>query len=180
MVMNPKHILRGLRISGVALFAALAPAHAETTPDLVPDDLPASLSGSYLAARSADLAHDITAALDYFGQASELDPGNPEIAERLLVLQLANGNLGQAMSSAVALVADDNGSPIGRLTLAVQAIGTGRYKDAIAEFDQSAKAPLANLTGGLLSAWAQYGQGDVDGALARIDDLIGPNWYQIF
>src|SRR5258708_5261062 len=52
----------------------LAPVSAATVTDLVPDDLPKSLSGSYLAGRSADSAHDVGAAISYFDSALEADP----------------------------------------------------------------------------------------------------------
>jgi tetratricopeptide (TPR) repeat protein len=178
--MNLMQIVRVARISGYLLVASLGPAAANTVSDLVPDDLPSSLSGSYLAARSADTAHDISAALDYFDKAVELDPDNPVLLERLLTLRLANGDIEEAARVADRLVLADNGSPLGRLTLAVKAIGEKKYGDAQAEFDKSDKAPLANLTAGLIGAWGKYASGDVNGALSQIDGLVGPNWYQIF
>ncbi|HZP20474.1 MAG TPA: tetratricopeptide repeat protein [Bauldia sp.] len=153
---------------------------AVTAQDLVPDGLPTSLSGAYLAGRSADKAHDISAAATYYGAALADDYDNPALLERVLVLRLAAGEIDAAQSLAERLVAADDRNPIARLVLATEAIKGGDYEKAKTGLARSAQAPLAALTGGLLGAWADFALGHADAALAAVDSLSGPSWYGIF
>jgi tetratricopeptide (TPR) repeat protein len=155
-------------------------AVAETSSELTADDLPLSLSGSYLAGRSADAQHDIVSALTFFDQAADNDVGNPILLERVLTLRLANGDIDVAVDEARKLVAVDNGSPLGRLTVAIAAIKKGDYAGADSDLAKSARSPLGTLTNGLLSAWMKDGQNQIDTAFATIEGLSGPNWYGIF
>ena len=160
--------------------AGLAPASAATVQDLVPDDLPKSLSGSYLAGRSADGAHDVKAAISYFEGALSGDPDNSTLIERVLLLEVSDGDIDAAGALAERLLAVDLRNPLARLVLTARAIKSGAFADAETQLTQTAKAPLATLTAGLLAAWAEQGQGHTDEALKKIESLSGPSWYGIF
>jgi Flp pilus assembly protein TadD len=162
--------------------AILAPfaAAAEGSVELGPDDVPLSLSGSYLAGRSADSQHDVEAALGFFEQAADADPDNPTLLERVLMLRLANGDVREAIEGARRLVGIDHSNPLGRLALATKAIRQGDFAGADTELAKSVKSPLGSLTTGLLSAWLKEGQNKIDMAFTTIDELSGPNWYDIF
>src|SRR5690349_9557319 len=103
---------------GLSALVALAPASAATVTDLVPDNLPKSLAGSYLAARSADDAHDVKAAIGYYEGALEADPDNSNLIERLLLLQTSDGEVDAAGALAERLVAVDVRNALARLVLA--------------------------------------------------------------
>jgi tetratricopeptide (TPR) repeat protein len=167
-------------VIGLAALAGLAPATAATVTDLVPDDLPKSLSGSYLAGRSADGAHDAKAAISYFESALEGDPDNSTLIERVLLLQASDGEIDAASALAERLVAVDARNPMARLVLTARQLKAGGFADAETALAQTAKQPLATLTTGLLSAWADQGQGHTDAALKKIESLSGPSWYGIF
>ena len=49
-----------------------------------------------------------------------------------------------------------------------------------AEFAQSIRGPITDLTATLLTAWAYAGAGDSQAAVDTIDKLSGPDWYAIF
>ena len=143
-------------------------------------DLPTTLAGSYLAARSAYMAKDIGAAASFYSDALADDPTNPSLLERTIILNVANGNPDQAFDPAARLVKIDSGNPIARLVLAVHAL---KQHDGVAARDdlvKIAKAPLATLTTGLIDGWIDYGLGKVDQGLATIKALNGPTWYGIF
>jgi tetratricopeptide (TPR) repeat protein len=156
------------------------PGAAETAAVSLDDDMPISLSGSYLAARSADAQHDIEGALTYFDRAADADPGNPILLERVVVLRLANGDINRAMEEAKQLVLADDANPLGRLANAVEAIKKGDFFGAQTELAAGAKSPLGTLTNGLITAWLKQGLNQVDEAFTTIDGLSGPNWYEIF
>jgi tetratricopeptide (TPR) repeat protein len=46
--------------------------------------------------------------------------------------------------------------------------------------NQSVRGPITDLVAALLSGWAQFGAGNVPGAIAAIDKLQGPEWYPLF
>ena len=55
-----------------------------------------SLSGNYLASRTAGRNRDTVEAADYLHAALKQDPGNPVLTERLFQLELANGQIAEA------------------------------------------------------------------------------------
>jgi hypothetical protein len=117
-------------VIGLAALGGLAPATAATVTDLVPDDLPKSLSGSYLAGRSADGAHDAKAAISYFESALEGDPDNSTLIERVLLLQASDGEIDAASALAERLVAVDARNPMARLVLTARQLKAGGFADA--------------------------------------------------
>lgn len=169
-----------LALTAAMLALGAAPAGAVTVNDLVPDGLPVTLSGSYLAGRSADAAHDIQNAVSYFTGALQADPDNATLIERLLLLRVAGGQLETTDSLAERLVAVDPRNPLARLVLGARSLKAGAFAEAQSQLAQTVKAPLSTLTGGLLTAWAYQGLGNTDMALKTIDALNGPNWYGIF
>jgi tetratricopeptide (TPR) repeat protein len=173
--MNMPYRLR-LGIAATAgLLALTAPSAAS-----MPSDITPTLSGSYLAARSADAAKDIKAGAGFYAEAAALDPGNQELIERLLVLRLAEGDMEGAVKPARELLEVAPGSAIAHIALAVDAI---QHKDdpALAQaLDEVDRTPLAVLTIGLMKAWADFGAGKTNEALGDIAALSGPSWYGIF
>ncbi|MEO8667633.1 MAG: hypothetical protein ABI399_03900, partial [Bauldia sp.] len=168
----PASLIRRLTLA-VALTFPFAAA-AEGSVELGPDDLPATLSGSYLAARSADAQRDVEAALAYFDQAASSDPDNPILLERVLILRLANGDIDVAINEAKRLVSVDHTNPLGRLAVAVDDMVRGDFAGADTELAKGAKSPLGTLTNGLISAWMKEGQNKLDLAFGAIDELNGP------
>jgi len=180
--MNVRHLITSL-LAAASVATLAAGARADTEPKgLAMLDVPysASLAGSYLAGRSADVARDLQAAATYFSAALARDPDNPILLERVIVLRMANGEIDSAAELSERLVDIDGLNPLARLLRSVMAFKEGRFEDARKEIKQTAPAPLAILTGGLLAAWSQDAEGDVDGALQTIYQLNGPSWYPIF
>src|SRR5262249_19807098 len=100
--------------------------------------------------------------------------------ERVLLLQASNGEIDAASALAERLLATDSRNPLARLVLAARSIKSGGFADAESRLADTAKAPLATLTAGLLIARSEQGQGQTDAALKKIDSLNGPSWYTIF
>ncbi len=175
--MTPSLLRRvALAVAVVIPFAATA----EESVGLGPEDMPTTLSGSYLAARNADAQHDVEAALVYFDRAALSDPSNPILLERVLILRLANGDIALAIDEARRLVSVDHTNPLGRLAVAAERIASSDFAGADTELAKGAKSPLGTLTSGLLSAWMKEGQNKIDLAFSTVDELTGPSWYGIF
>lgn len=146
----------------------------------VDDQRPPTLSGSFLAARSADLAYDLSAAIAYYDRVRQYDPANQGLIERTLLLTLADGDMALAKDLSDDLLKLDPANPAAGMAMAVQAIKAKDFPAAIEALDKMEPGELANAGAGLLKAWVQFEQGDIDTALATIAALKGPDWYVIF
>lgn len=166
--------------AGMALSALGHAPAAQAVIELAPEEQPTSLSGSYLAGRSADISNDIDTALAYLSYALETDRSNPALGDRVLTLQLAAGEIEPALELAEKLTITDDENPAARITLAASAVKSERYQLAKRELETLRESPLTTLTSGLLRAWADQGLGRTDDALMTIAELSGPTWFNIF
>ena len=137
-------------------------------------------SGSYLAARQANLDRDPDAAATYYRAALKADQRNPELLELTFYSVLAYGEIDEAVRLAERLVQLDHNNRNAHLVLGVRSLKQKQWKDARAHFSQAMHGPVNDLTGTLLSAWSTFGANDVKGAIEAIDKLNGPEWYGIF
>ena len=167
---------RLLAVSWFVCLPLLAPAHAATDDKIQFR----SLSGAYLAARTADAGKDIGSAAAFYQAAYKADPDNLKLLERAIILTAASGDFDKALEFTERLVKDVPDSRVARLVRAVFAIRGKTYAGAIGEVEKSTNGVLAKLTNALITAWAQYGQGDAGKALATIDAIDGEAWYEPF
>jgi tetratricopeptide (TPR) repeat protein len=171
------------RQSAAALFAAGVLAFVPAARAEVPsarEIARVSPSGNYLAARHANTARDMAAAVAYYRAALRADPRNEELIERTFLTMLASGSVEESFPLADRLVGIEKSHRMARLALAVRAIKRGQYAAARTHLNQAVRGPIADLTATLVGAWAQFGANDAKGAVENIDRLSGPDWYAIF
>ncbi|ADZ70039.1 TPR repeat [Polymorphum gilvum SL003B-26A1] len=164
-------------------FVLGAGAHAEVRPDQsygTPQDLPITLSGSYLAGRLAGQQNDFASASAFFEETLAADPDNPFLLERAFILKTANGEIAKALAYAEEMETAGIDNFLARLVVAVGHVRNGDYRSAAAELETAGAGPLADLTSGITRAWALLGTGNADEALAAIDALEGPEWFDVF
>ncbi|MGH1578752.1 tetratricopeptide repeat protein [Planktotalea sp.] len=150
----PKRILRHLSV--VALLASAGmPVAAEPA------------SGPYLAARSAAVSGEYSAAARYYTQALAKDPSNPEILENASFSLLALGDVERAAIVASKLLADGHSSQVAQMAVIAEKIAEENYADVLARILE--KQGVGPLVDGLLRAWAQVGIGEVTTALESFD-----------
>ena len=137
-------------------------------------------SGSYLAARQANLDRDPDAAAAYFRAALKSDQRNAELLEMTFYAVLADGDIDEAVRLAERLVQLDRNNRNAHLVLGVRSLKQKQWKDARGHFSQAMHGPVNDLMGTLLSAWSAFGANDAKGAIDTIDKLNGPEWYGIF
>ena len=168
--------------AGSALAAAIMAAPvtlAAQSP--APEDLNGlTAAGSYLAARHAGQMRDAQAAAAYYRAALRLDPNNVELRDRAFLSLLVGGDVEESVRFAERIARNDKGDRVARLVLGVHAVKQKHYSAARRELAQSVRGPITDLAATLLMAWSQYGAGDAKGAIATIDKLTGPDWYEIF
>ena len=178
--MTSSSFARWIAGSALAAFLTAAPitlaAQAPTEREL--SGLTAS--GSYLAARHAGQMRDAQAAAAYYRAALKHDPKNAELRDRTFLSLLVGGEVEEAVTFAERIVRNDANDRVARLVLGVHALKQKRYAAARRELAQSVRGPITDLAATLLTAWSDYGAGDSKGAVAAIDKLSGPDWYEIF
>jgi tetratricopeptide (TPR) repeat protein len=165
-----------------ALIAAgmiASPAVAERAPEktLAPAT---SLAGAFLAAETARAENDFDAAVQYYADALGFDPDNPAIQQELLIALITNGEFDKALPLAEKLKKDTEIERISRLVLGIEAIRARRYLQADSALILSVESDLERLLTGVMRAWAKFGAGETDNALASLDELEGPDWYDLF
>ena len=162
---------------GVAWDVASAPASAAQSPVPV---LSGSPLGSYLAARHAGTQRDAAAAATYYRSALRADPRNSELLERTFLSVVADGDIDTATRLAERSLNVDRNGRLARLVLGVGALKHKRYHNAEPNLVKAVHGPITDLAPTLLVAWAQFGSGNVRGAIETIDKLSGPEWYGLF
>jgi tetratricopeptide (TPR) repeat protein len=169
-------------IAGSVLAAILAAAPIElSAKQASPQDMSGmTAAGAYLAARHAGHMRDAAAAAEYYRAALARDPKNDELLDRAFLSLVIDGNIPEAVKFAERVVHVDKNDRVGRLVLGVHAIKEKRYGTARRDLNHSVRGPITDLTATLLTAWADYGVGDVKDAVATVDRLTGPDWYAIF
>ncbi len=166
-----------LAVLAAAPMLIAAPAVAATGSD---GDIPTSLSGTYLAARTADVEKDVSNAASFYREALKSDPGSLFLLERALVLSAGSGDISDALGFAQQLRKRQPGNHAARIVLATEEIRTGNYGAAVTDLTDPGAGVLADLTNALVLAWARFGQGEVDKALDGLNKLKGEDWYEPF
>ena len=159
------------------LLLAGAPAAALQDPQ---DDGLSSLSGRYLAARTADAAKDVRNAAAFYRSALAADPESLFLLERAVTLTAAAGEVEEAVRLAEQLAEKSENNHAARLLLGVERIRSGDHSEAIELIEDSGSGVVADLTSALLTAWAKFGKGEIAEALGGLAELKGEDWYEPF
>ncbi|MFZ2103692.1 MAG: tetratricopeptide repeat protein [Oricola sp.] len=156
-----------------------SPAMAERTTG---EELKAarSLSGAFLAAESARTEFDFDAAVKYYQDAVSFDPDNVGLQQELLIALITNGQFEDALPIAEKLKKDPEIERVSRTVLGIEAIRARAWLQAQSALILSVESDLERLLSTVMTSWAKYGAGDVDGALSALDALEGPDWYGLF
>ncbi len=191
--MRQKHILRMLTSVAFLTLAGIVsgPASAQETPapaakaeaeTAKPFDVNSvnSFSGSFLAARTADVDHDLDTATKLYRTALEFEPDNVEVKQRLMITSLMNGDFAEGVKIATQLKDDASVERITTVARGVDAIRKKEFRNAEKILKYSGPNDLDRMMNGLLLAWAKAGQGKPKDAIAMIQEMKGPEWFAIF
>jgi len=171
----PKFALPFASAAAFLMLMTTVPAHAEFSVDEVP-----SLSGNYLAGRSAGKERDNEIAADYLSKALIEDPDNPALIEKLFLLEVSSGNLPDAEELAIKVLSFNSQHRMARIVLGLRDFKLRHYGDARKNFAEASYTPVGELTSALLSAWAYAGEGNLNRALATLDKLDGNDSFANF
>lgn len=138
-----------------------------------------SLSGAYLAGRSAAARNDYDEAARFFSAALARDPGDADLRDRAMTFKLLTGDLRGAAAIAARIAAADPVHQLAALTLVADDIASGAFDDAAERLgvDDGRMSPLVT---GLLRGWAEMGRGDRDAMEAAFSALRGERAAELF
>lgn len=136
-----------------------------------PPAMAADMAGPYLAARSASIANDYAAAMDYYDRLLLAAPDNPDVQEGALVTHVAMGDYERAARLADVVVSDTR-AKAGQIAVLVALADHAQRNDfagAVALLDKGADA--GDLVGGLYRGWARAGEGQMAEAGKAFDKV---------
>ncbi|WP_246191265.1 tetratricopeptide repeat protein [Aureimonas leprariae] len=139
-----------------------------------------TLSGAYLAAKSAQLGGDINTAVDYYAKALAIDPNAEALQQDAMFAFFAAGDFRRGVELAAKLRDNDEAGKVARIALGIDGLVRADYGKAIEELDILDPSDLDALLLGHLQAWADQGAGRTSQAIERIADLNKANWYPVF
>jgi tetratricopeptide (TPR) repeat protein len=134
-------------------------------------DVMTSLSGPYLAGRTATRERDGEAAARYVAEALALDPSNPVLTERLFQIELANGNFAATTELARKVLSANSQHRMARLVIGLEELKAGKYDKARENFSEAGYTPIGELTSVMLNAWTYAGEGSVNAAMKELAKL---------
>ncbi|WP_025661921.1 tetratricopeptide repeat protein [Rhizobium sp. IBUN] len=180
-------LLSSAAMAAVISLAALGGVNAEETAKkddaatvIFDPDSVTSFSGAFLAARTADVDHDYETAIELYKKALQIEPGNPEIRQRLMISLLLNGDIQDGVKYANDLKGDPTVERITTIVRSMDAIRRGEYKTAESLLKYTGPNDLDRMMNDLLAAWARVGAGRGKEALTTIQKMKGPDWVGIF
>jgi tetratricopeptide (TPR) repeat protein len=139
--------------------------------------------GSYIAGRFAATEMDPEAAATYFGSALKFDPNNAALLERLLLSEVALGNIDAAADHAEQLVAAAPKARLPYIIIGVRALRDEGYARARDAFGKVSGNPAAEVAANVGVAYASYSQGDLQQAkqaLAKLGDAAGTRAFALY
>lgn len=162
-------------LSGLALCVPFDKASAAETQEQASSEHQesfqvAGLASAYLSGRFALESGDIPMAADQFARAVQVAPGNEELHRQLFTLRLANGDYEDAIIVAESLDAFDYVPDEALLLLAFDALKKGELETSRNHLEAASAQGLSGLAIPLVSSWLTYAEGDVEAALAQLED----------
>ena len=166
--------LMALLLSATAVTGAQSVQTAQSDPLTNFGTLPlfrTSVTGAYMAGQQAlnDLRTDEAAR--YFFQAAQGEWDNIVLVERAFIAFAADGQIGQAASTAKHLLELDPTNELAELVVATEALKERRYAAADRMLGAIGQDSFTGITAGILRAWALIGDNRRDEADAVLDEI---------
>ncbi|MGB3897895.1 MAG: tetratricopeptide repeat protein [Mesorhizobium sp.] len=163
-------VLTGVVVSGL-------PAHAKQTNEPVEIT---SFSGAYLAAHVAQADNDLDNAIAYYKQALAFAPEDATLQQNLMLSLIAQGRFDESLPYADKLKETPDVERFSRLALAVDSFRKKDFDKAQYWLKLSLESDLDRLIVGVMTGWAMEGAGQGADAMAYVDKLSGPEWFDLF
>lgn len=161
-------------VLALAIGSLAAPALAQNgsqSPFNMLSMLSPSVTGSYLAGQQALQDLRTEEAARYFMQAAQADWDDPILVERAFIGFAADGQIGQAVSTAKHLLDIEPTNELAQLVVATEALKERRYPAAASMLSDIGQDSFSSIAGGILRAWALVGENKANEAEKVLDTL---------
>lgn len=138
-----------------------------------------SLAGNFLAASQAAQSNDAENAVVYFKQAIAQDPENVELKQSLFMALTSTGQISEAMDLSKEIPKEDLTRSINYVVAASDALKKKSWARALTLSDEVTGTDLDSMTSKLFGAWALYGERKIEEAIARAEEVSGPDWTKV-
>ncbi|MBE7209752.1 MAG: tetratricopeptide repeat protein [Gluconacetobacter diazotrophicus] len=163
----PRH--RFARIASAAVVSLLLLRPAAASEPVAAGARPSPALGAFLAGTVAGNLGDDARAAGFMAEAQRSDPNDPRLRHTAFMFAALSGT-----PDAAALAAGVKPDLLSILVLANAAAQNGDWNRAATLFAALPADPLVAAIGPLLSAWAQFGAGNADAAIATLSNCRGP------
>src|SRR5690606_25741174 len=119
-------------------------------------------------------------AIAYYKQALAFAPNDAALQQSLMLTLTAQGRFEESLPYADKLKQEPDVERFSRLALAIDSFHKKDYKKAEYWLKLSLEADLDKLICGVMTGWAMQGDGKAADALAHVDKLDGPEWFDLF
>lgn len=127
--------------------------------------------GAYVAGRVAHLRKDFNSAADYYMQALQVDPNNPELTGRVYLILTSEGRIDEAAKYAKISLKNGDKNNFTYIIIAVEEMKKGQYAEANKIINGVDGVIYKQFISPLMSAWAQVGLGNEKAAIKALDPL---------
>lgn len=138
-----------------------------------------SLSGNYLAGSHAQTKHNLSAAVDFLSAALNKAPSSPSLLQRIFALMIAGGRIEEAKTLAYKIINLKPKAAVAHLTLAIDEIKQGNYKQADTRLKALPPEGLIQFVAPALRAWSLVGQNKVSEAMKILQSPTKQNAIRI-
>jgi tetratricopeptide (TPR) repeat protein len=128
----------------------------------------ASSSGAYLAAQSAIIERDMSAASDYLLVALAADSDNKDLMRQTHFALISAGRIPEALPLARKLLVGEGADQFSPLTVAADALDRAAFDEAGEALDRLPITGYNTILIPILEAWVEAGKGNFDAAIAAL------------
>jgi tetratricopeptide (TPR) repeat protein len=165
-----------VRIAAAFAVAAIACAATTATAETAAPQPAASevqTFSNYLSARQAASEFDLKQASQYYAASLADDPNNKDILSKAFIYAASSGDFEDGAKLAKRVIEQTSDNRLAQLVLVIDEIKRGRYAEARTDVKPQQGTNPAGPTMLLMTAWAAFGAGDTEGALAALNTLKG-------
>ncbi|MEM7214081.1 MAG: tetratricopeptide repeat protein [Pseudomonadota bacterium] len=174
-----KIIAQALKVTTLSTSIIVFGAFGFANADLSKTVSQSGLSGSFLASRVAITDQDDNAAVRFLERAATFDPDNVRLKQDLLSALVSNGRIEEAGKVAREIEASGTNRNLIGFVKATQELKKRSWNKVAAALKDVAGADLDKTLREITLAWALSGERKADEALAKLDDLEGPEWIKV-
>lgn len=144
----------------------------------VPEVVPASAFGSFLAGRHAEAVNDLAAAADFMATAFDRDPENEDLLRRTFLLLAGAARLDAAAALAPRIAGDKDAGSVAGLLLVVEDVRADDLSSAAERLETMPRDGISRMVAPIMLGWVRYSAAGAEAAVETLEALRGEIAYE--